>query len=234
MTAFSMILAIHIACGSVALLTLAVPFLARWGGKVHKRVGWAFASAMGGVSLTSWLLAALRLSDADGANNADAIFLSHVGLLSCASVWMGVRAARLRRRVAARHWSDAAWPGTLALSSTSLLIAGIVRGDVLWIVFSVLGAGAATTMLRYVFGAANGEREWLVQHLSSMGTGAISAVTAFFVVNVETWGLADYALVFWIGPGVLGGTGLSVLARRVQKYGLKRPPGSPSAQPQAI
>jgi uncharacterized membrane protein len=226
-------LALHIACGAVALLTLAVPFLAVWGGKLHKRVGWVFASAMGGVSLSAWALAAFRLNDGDLTNDADAIFLSHVGLLSGASVWMGVRAVRLKRHITARHWSDVAWPGALALSSLGLFSSGIVRGDVLWIVFSLLGAGAATTLLRYLLGATNDENEWLAQHLGSMGTGAISAVTAFFVVNVENWGLGDYALVFWIAPGIVGGTGLSLLGRRVQEYGLRKPPRSPAAERRA-
>lgn len=223
MTLLSLVLALHILCGSIALLVLAVPFLARWGGRVHKRVGWIFALAMGGVSLTAWILSALRLLDGDPANNASAIFLAHVGLLSASSVWTGVRTAQLKRDSARHRFADLAWPGALVLSSVSMLVAGTWRGDVLWIVFSVIGFVGGIVPLRFLLSDAHGPREWMAQHLSAMGTAAISAVTAFFVVNTDNLGLQSAALVSWIAPGVIGGAILSRLASRVREHGLARP-----------
>lgn len=220
MSGVSLLLGLHVACGVIALLSLPAPFLSKWGGSVHRRSGWIFSMAMGGVSLTAWALSVIRLGDGIPDNDMGAIFLAHVGLLSGTSVWMGLRAARLKHKVGRRLWTDIAWPGALLVSSAGILIAGILRGDVLWIVFSVIGALGAIGPLRYLL-ARNGPRnEWLIQHLGSMGTGAISAVTAFFVVNGQGWGLGEYTLVLWIAPGIIGGAGLSLLSARVRKRGL--------------
>jgi hypothetical protein len=225
MSAISLLLGIHIACGTLALFSLLFPFLSKWGGRVHRRTGWLFSLAMGGVSLTAWTLSAIRISDGLAGNDADAVFLAHIGLLSGASVWMGLRAARLKQKIDQRRWWDVAWPGALLLSSAGIFIAGIARGDVLWIAFSVIGALGAIGPLRYLFLSAPGgsRNEWMVQHLGSMGTGAISAVTAFLVVNGQGWGLGRFALVLWIAPGIFGGVALSMLSARVRKHGLASP-----------
>lgn len=223
MSVIPLLLGIHIVCGSLALLSLLVPFLSRWGGAIHRRAGWIFSLAMGGVCLTAWALSAIRLGDGIAGNDADAIFLAHVGLLSGASVWMGMMAARLKHKVDQRRWPDVAWPGALLLSSLGILIAGIARGDILWIVFSVIGALGALGPLRYLLAPSDSRTEWMVRHLGSMGTGGISAVTAFIVVNGQWWDLGDYGLVLWIAPGIIGGVALSLLGARVRKHGLLSP-----------
>lgn len=219
MSGISLLLAIHILCGSTALLSLLFPFLSKWGGTLHRRTGWVFSLAMGGVSLTAWALSAIRLGDGRAGNDADAIFLAHIGLLSGASVWMGIRAARLKQRIDRKSWFDIAWPGALLLSSAGILIAGMARRDALWIVFSVIGGMGALGPLRYLLKPAGSRQEWMVQHLGSMGTGAISAVTAFFVVNGQGWGLGDSALILWMAPGILGGAVISMLSARVRMRG---------------
>lgn len=225
MLAIQTLLGMHIACGAISLLSLAVPFLSRWGGRTHRRSGWVFSAAMGGVCLTAWGLSAIRLLDGDAGNDRDAIFLAYVGLLSGASVWMGVRAAQLKQKVGGRRWWDVAWPGALVLSSLGILAAGLARGDVLWIVFSAIGALGGAGPLRYLSARDNAGHAWMAHHLGAMGTGAISAVTAFLVVNAQGWGLGEYALGLWIAPGVLGGIGLSLLGRRVRRHGTASPAG---------
>ncbi|MEO6095866.1 MAG: hypothetical protein ABIW76_09330 [Fibrobacteria bacterium] len=223
MSGISLLLGIHVVCGTLALSSLLIPFLSKWGGTIHRRAGWLFSLAMGGVSLTAWALSTICLVDGIAGNDADAIFLAHVGLLSGSSVWMGLRAARLKHNVDQRRWTDVAWPGSLLLSSAGIFIAGILSGDILWIIFSVIGALGAIGPLRYLLGRGDSRNEWMVQHLGSMGTGAISAVTAFLVVNGQGWGLGGFAIVLWIAPGIFGGIALSLLGARVRKHGLASP-----------
>lgn len=217
MNGFALLLGFHILAGSTALLSLAVPFLSRWGGRVHRRSGWVFSVSMAGVALSAWLLCALRLLDGAPENDRDALFLAHVGLLSATSVWCGLRAARLKRHKERRTWLDLVWPGALVLASFFLGASGVRNGDALWMVFSVIGVLSGYAPLKYFLSPASPEREWMVQHLSSMGGGAIAAVTAFFVVNIEALGLSEYALVFWIAPGVLGSVLLGRLTARVRQ-----------------
>lgn len=173
--------------------------------------------------MTAWALSAIRLGDGIAGNDADAIYLAHIGMLSGASVWMGLMAARIKQKVVQRTWMDAAWPWALLLSSGGIFIAGIARGDVLWIVFSVIGILGALGPLRYLLAPSDSRTEWMARHLGSMGRGAISAVTAFLVVNGQGWGLGRYALFLSIVPGIIGGVALSLLGARVRKHGLVSP-----------
>jgi hypothetical protein len=231
MTLFAAVLVIHISAGTLALSSFLVPFLGKWGGTLHRRAGWVFTGSMTVVAVTAWAMSAMRLLDAEPSNNGSAIFLAHIGLLSAASTWVGIRTVQLKQSA---HRSSALSSRLgihlvpsllLGASSLGLLVGGALRLDVLWIVFSVIGLSASVGPLRYFLRTEHGPYEWMVQHLTAMGVAAISSVTAFFVVNLESLGLQSFALLFWIGPGVVGGTILSALANRVRAHGLaKRTP----------
>lgn len=191
--------------------------MAAKGGRLHRRAGWVFSASMGAVSASAWLLCALRLADDTPNNDADAVFLGYIGLLSTAAVWMGIRSLRLKRETTPNHrFYDLFWPLALSASALGLGAVGASRGEVLWIVFAVLGLFTAVPQLIYWLRPRRGARPWVVQHLSAMGTGAISAVTAFGVVNVDNLGLEAFRLAFWIGPGVIGG---SLITRLAVRYG---------------
>lgn len=220
LTLHSVVLTLHVLAGTTALASLAVPFLAVKGGRLHRRVGWVFSASMGVVAVSAWLLCALRLADDTPNNDAGAVFLGYIGLLSTAAVWMGIRSLRLKRETTPNHRAyDLFWPLALSASALGLGAVGAARGEVLWIVFAVLGLFTAVPQLIYWLRPRHGARRWVVQHLSAMGTGAISAVTAFGVVNVDNLGLEAFRLAFWIGPGVIGG---SLITRLAARYGTGR------------
>ncbi len=56
------LLAIHIAAGSVALLSMCIPMVAFKGGTLHRRAGWAFIGSMTVVSATAFVLSISRLA----------------------------------------------------------------------------------------------------------------------------------------------------------------------------
>lgn len=212
MSVFAVILGLHIAAGSVAL--------GQCGATVCQSEGWACASCTGllplaTAALKAWALSALRLLDAVQSNDERAWFLGYVGVLSAASVWMGLRSLKLKRDKAPNYRPYGLFrPFTLLGSALMLGVQGITNVQSLQIVFSALGLGMAIPQLKYWLQPRQGSKDWLKMHLSAMGTGAISAVTAFFVVNVDNWGLQEYYLWFWIAPGVVGGTALSLASRR--------------------
>lgn len=215
---FAAILRLHIFAGAVALGVLAVPYLSKKGGRVHRRSGWIFALSMAAVGTSAWLLALGRLSDGDPRNNEAAWFLAHVGVFSTTSVWAGARSLRRQRKTRARdHGGDAAVAAVLLCSSLALGGYGLACGEVLMLVFSALGLFTAIPQLRFWLGPYRDDQAWLVQHLSSMSNGAISAITAFFVVNVQRWGWGDYQLLFWIVPGLVGGSAVTFYASRLSR-----------------
>jgi uncharacterized membrane protein len=217
-----MVLSAHVLAGAAALASLGVPFLATKGGRLHRRAGWVFSASMGLVGVSAWLLCAFRLVDATPDNDAGALFLGYIGLLSTAAVWMGIRSLRLKHQTTPNfRFYDLFWPLALGAAALGLGAVGARRGDVLWMVFAALGGFTAVPQLIYWLRARRGPRMWLVQHLSAMGTGGISAVTAFGVVNVDNLGLEAYSLAFWTGPGIIGGL---LITRLAVRYGNERAP----------
>ena len=60
-TAASLLRALHIAAGVVALLTFWVPLVVTKGNAVHRRVGWAYVGARYVAAATALLIAPIRL-----------------------------------------------------------------------------------------------------------------------------------------------------------------------------
>ncbi len=229
MTWFSLLLGVHIAAGAVALASLVWPFVSKKGGLVHRRAGWIFAASMVTVGCSAWALAILRLLDSSPQNDRGAIFLAYVGLFSNASVWMGIRSWSLRR--SGRHRAatiDFAPGAILLLASIALGLFGLFSEEILMIVFALFGTSLAVAQLRFLRRPNADRSAPMLMHLNSMGNGAISALTAFFVVNVPRFGLDEYALFFWIVPGVVGGAGLSWMSMRIRSAGRARAHSDPS------
>lgn len=217
---FSWVMGLHIVAGGGALTSLALPFLSKKGGSLHRRSGWFFTSSMAFVGASAWLLALFRLTDGEAGNDDAAYFLAHVALFSSASVWTGIASVRSHRAGRTRGRAlDFFWAGALLGSSVALGLYGLSQSEVLMIVFAALGVGTAVPQLRFWRRCDAEKSEWLVQHLSSMSNGAIAAITAFFVVNVERWGWSEYQLFFWIAPGLLGGAAVTRKALQVRRRG---------------
>lgn len=201
---------VHIGAGAGALSSLALPYLSKKGGVLHRRSGWVFTWSMALLGVSAWFLAFLRLTDGDSSNDDAAYFLAHVALFSSASVWTGIRSVRSHRAGRTRGRAlDFLWAGALFGSSLALGLYGFHQSELLMIVFAVLGVSTALPQFHF-WRQTNARRsDWLVQHLSSMGNGAVAAITAFFVVNVEGWGWGEYQLFFWLAPGILGGAAIT-------------------------
>ena len=59
--------------------------------------------------------------------------------------------------------------------------------------------------------------------MGNMLAACIGTVTAFIVVNLPTFGLQRYAVVAFLGPGVLGGLAITVWTRHYRRK-FARPP----------
>jgi hypothetical protein len=173
--------------------------------------------------VSAWILSAFRLLDDDPSNDLSAYFLAYVGLFSTSSVWLGIRSLKLMRSRKSRGSGlDGAVAGTLFLASLVLGASGVWSQEVLMMVFATFGLSLSIQQLRFLWATGLEQGRPVLMHFSSMGNGAISAVTAFFVVNVPRMGLQDYELVFWIGPGLLGGLALTWMSVRF-RAGRRRP-----------
>jgi hypothetical protein len=203
---------VHIAAGSVALGAFWIPIVARKGGPAHRRSGWVYACGMGATALAAWTLCADRLLDTQRQNDGPAWFLAFVGLLSANGAATGIRVLRRKFAEKASPW-DVGSSAVLLIAALALGGRGLREHSTLELVFSALGIALAVRQLRYWLQGPRTKAAWWTTHLGNMLVACIGTVTAFLVVNVPRFGLERYSLVFWIGPGVLGGAAIAFWTR---------------------
>ncbi len=176
----SIILYIHIAAGSLALLTALIALVTRKGGNAHVLTGRVYAVAMTVVFLTSLPLAILGVN----------IFLFLIAIFSFYLVFAGWRFARNRR--GQPHPVDWVAVITMSLAGIGMWGYGIVllqASDSQWVTLGIFGGIALFLSL------TDGRTYWrqqatgrirIARHLTNMMAGTIATVTAVLVTNVVT------------------------------------------------
>ena len=190
---YTVLLAIHIAAGSVALLAAAGALFTRKGGKRHVLAGRVYAIAMTLVFLTAVPLA---LMGAD-------IFLLLIAVFSFYLVFAGWRFARNYSGKA--HAVDWAAVAAIALAGLGMWVYAVVLargGDSQWVTMGLFGAIALALGLadaRYHRADATPRARRIGRHLTNMMAGTIATITAVLVVNVST----NPAWIAWIAPTIV-------------------------------
>jgi uncharacterized membrane protein len=210
-----MVLYLHIAGGSMALASMAIPLLARKGARVHRASGWVFVGGMAAVSLTALALAAARyLTDPRPEARAFALFLFYIAILTGEGVSSGIRALRTKDRAAHRRY---AWDIGLAsvLTATAIAMAGygVASGHVLFALFSTIGLANGIQGLVYWLRPPTNRMHWWFHHMTSMLGSCIAATTAFLVVNAPFAGVSRGSLIVWMTPAIVGGTATRIWTR---------------------
>ena len=172
------LLVIHIAAGSVALLTAAIALATPKGERWHVLAGRVYAVGMTLVFVTAVPLAILGGS----------IFLFLIALFSFYLVFAGWRFARNRRRQA--HPMD--WAAVIILGMTGLAMWGYavvigLQGSSQWVTLLAFGGIAVALGIadaRFHWTQPGGVRR-VARHLTNMMAGTIATITAVAVVNVD-------------------------------------------------
>ena len=189
----AILLTIHIAAGSVALLTAALAVCTAKGQTNHVRSGRVYAVAMTLVFLTAVPLALL------GAN----LFLLLIAFFSFYLVFAGWRFARNRR--GGPHLVDWAAVAIMVLTGLGMgIYAGALAqaGDSQWVTMTVFAAiavalGLADGLYHRLRLASGGRR--IARHLTNMLAGTIATITAVLVVNVDM----EPVWLPWIAPTII-------------------------------
>ncbi len=190
---YGLLLACHIAAGSVALLAAAGALAARKGGPSHVRAGRTFALGMLVVFVTAVPMTVLRPN----------LFLLLIAVFSFYLVATGWRRARHRDGTpAATDWTAAS---VMAATALAMVIAGAERmrggdpGGIVLIVFGAIGGSLALADVLALRRRAYRGRARIAAHLTRMLAGTVGAVTAFTVVNLSL----EPELLEWLAPTVL-------------------------------
>jgi hypothetical protein len=209
---FQILLALHVAGGSAALLSMFVPMFTRKGGRTHVRAGWVFVAGMAIVSVTALLLSGWRLLfDARAEARTAALFLFYIAILTAAGVSTGVRVLRAKKRTgAARHWWDLGISSLLLATSIGMAAFGLATRTPLFVAFSVVGLLSSSGQLRYWLSTPSHRMHWWFEHMSSMLGSCIAAVTAFLVMNADRMGGSSGSLLIWLGPTIIGAPAIAI------------------------
>lgn len=185
---------LHIVAGTTALLAAGAALGCAKGSAWHRRAGLTFVAAMLAVTLTTFVLVALRPN----------LFLFVIGVFSFYLVLTGWRAGA--QRDGRPRWFDHLAGAAMALTGAAMLGTGA------WRLFLI---GGAEPVILLVFGsigvtlALSDWRDWregpiigrarIARHLTRMLAGTTATITAAVVVNVSFLP----PLVVWLGPTAL-------------------------------
>jgi hypothetical protein len=206
------LLAIHIAGGATALVSMFIPMIARKGGTLHRRAGWVFVGGMTIVSMTALLLSGARLlTDPTPEGRSGGLFLFYVAILTGAGVSTGIRVLRARQRTAPHRsaW-DLGLSSLLITSAAVMAIYGLTTGQALLAAFSVIGLVSGGSQLAYWLRAPRHPMHWWFEHMGNMLGSCIAATTAFLVINAGRMGFESFSIVLWLAPSVLGAPAIAI------------------------
>lgn len=199
LTVYSILLYLHIALGSVAMVLYWVPVMAKKGSALHIRAGKLFYHLMLIIAGSGLALSLLGLLDpisiyVAGKNLTDAqvqrmlqwrIPVSQFLFLLSLLTWVTVRHAiavlhaRSNRGLLRQlRYQGPVW--LLFPTALYVLYQGIHMNMTLLIVFAIVSLITAFNISRYVYRAQVSERAWLIEHFSAMVGCGIAVYTAFF------------------------------------------------------
>ncbi len=209
----SIMLMLHIAGGTIALLSGLVAMLTLKGGNNHRLAGKIYFWGM-----TAVFLGAVAV--AIGHNNE---FLLMVGFFSYYMTVRGYRILSLKglhqgQQASLIDWLIISVSGVFVLILLSWGVLGMLKGQgmaIVAFVFGTIGSSFLFSDIRKFVKPPSEKMHWWYGHISSMGGSYISAVTAFVVVNIQ---LPQFQWVLWILPAIIGSI---IIGRTIRKYKMR-------------
>lgn len=226
-TIHSTLLYLHILLGAVCLLLFWLPVISQKGSKIHNTSGrlyyqmMLFIAASGAVMSTLVLIDPIAVYTSGNPLPANKVaqfaherrqFSSFLLLLSVLS-WVTIRHAYAVLKAKTELNQLKSWQLQLPVlllfvGSIYMLWSGWRSGTVLFMIFSVVGLFTAASIWRYTRQKALAQRQWIIEHFSSMIASGIALYTAFFAAGGRRM-LAgvltgDWQIVSWVVAPTLG------------------------------
>lgn len=228
MTAYPMLVAVHVLVGAVALVTFWTAGLLRKGTPAHRATGRVYLVAMTGIILTGAPMAVARWLDG---HVVTAAFLGYLVAITTTGVWVSWRA--VRDKAAPQRFAGPVYVVLAVLSLVSgagVLALGIKVGAPLLMGFSSVGLIVGSDMLRrrrrYVRGDVT-PRWWMVEHYTAMIGNGIATHIAFLGIGLPRLlpGVDGTVLHYlsWFGPLFVAIVAKLVLDRRWKPRPVRAP-----------
>ncbi|QSX79146.1 DUF2306 domain-containing protein [Agrilutibacter solisilvae] len=230
MTAYQILVASHVAAGTLALATFWSAAALRKGSPLHRRAGQLYLLAMLGIILSGLPLAVVRVVEG---HPVTAAFLGYLVVITAGGTWTAWRAVRDKRDVARFTGPVYATLGWLSLlSGAGVLALGLKVGSPLLMGFSSVGLFAGQDMLRKrrdTTRLTSRPNWWFVEHYTAMLGNGVATHIAFLGIGLPRLfpAVDGVALHYtaWFGPLVVALAAKLLLDRRY------KPKARPVAQP---
>jgi uncharacterized membrane protein len=204
---------LHIAGGTTALITGLGAMLTEKGSKRHRMFGKIYFGSMTAVFVGALALAIGHRLD----------FLLMVAFFSYYMTVRGYRILFLKKLTVGQKPTTLDRAITVIAGAFVLFLLGwgvyvLVNGmgmGIVGIVFGTIGTSFLVADIRSFTRPPQDKMHWWYGHIASMGGSYISAVTAFVVVNIQ---LVQFNWVLWVLPSLIGG---SLIARTIRYYKAK-------------
>jgi len=198
---FSLLLAIHIACGTLGLFTGTINLIQKKGGKWHRLFGKLFVVGMFGTGFTAFALSILHPN----------YFLFIVGVFTVYLAGTGYRYMNLKQLLKSQKPSKIDWTLTIGMLLAGLVFAGLgvynlVNGKsfgIVFLAFSLISLGFVRTDYSNYRGKAKEKNYWLLAHIQRMVGAFIASATAFLVVNLKYMPDAIPPALVWLFPTIV-------------------------------
>ncbi len=206
----SIVLVLHIAGGTLALISGLVAMLTAKGSKPHRLAGKIYFGGMSAVFVGAVIVAIGHHKD----------FLLMVGFFSYYLTVRGYRVLFLKKLNQGQKPVVVDW---IIISVSAIFILALF-GWGIWaltlgagmgvtgIVFGMIGSVFLFQDVRSFIRPPKEKMHWWFTHIGSMAGSYISAVTAFVVVNIQ---LPQHNWVLWVLPTAIGSV---LIARTIRKY----------------
>ena len=201
-TLHSTLLYVHILLGAICLLLFWLPVVSKKGSKIHNVSGRLYYKMMLFIAASGAIMSILVLIDPiavytsgnplpaekqEHFARARRHFSSFLLLLSVLT-WVTVRHAYAVLQVKSALQQLKCWQLQLPvllllLGSCYMLWSGWKSGTVLFMVFSTVGIVTAISIWRYSYQTKLAQRQWIIEHFSSMIASGIALYTAFFAAG---------------------------------------------------
>jgi hypothetical protein len=213
---FTLVLAVHVGAGAVALLTFWGAVATRKGGAAHRRWGRVFTAAIyiAGIQALAMGLLSLRwplamhpgLTDEALYRGLFGWMMLYLGLLTMSMTRYGLQmVANKRNHAANRHWTMVALQALVLAAAINCAWHGVVLRQPLMIGVSIIGFGTTLTYLWYMFRPAPERGDYIPEHLKAMVATGIAAYTAFLSVGlVEMFPAHAFNPAIWALPTIAG------------------------------
>ncbi len=206
------VLWIHIAGGTVALLTGLGAMLTSKGSNLHRKFGKAYFWSMSTI-----FGSALILSIGHGR-----MFLLMVAFFSYFMTVRGYRMLYRKKLSAGAKAESIDWIVTIVSGSFMLCLIGwgiyqVTAGNsmgIVGIVFGLFGSTFAYQDIKSFVKPPSDKMHWWYGHIGGMGGSYISALTAFIVVNIQ---IPQYGWTLWVTPPIIGAVLISSTVRRYKR-----------------